>query len=1105
IWYVDASYSGANGTADGSYLRPYTSLTELNGKEGDGTTGDDVDAAGDTIFVYNNAGGGTLTTGITLEANQKLYGDGHALTVNGLSIGASASNATVSFGGVGATSYGVRLDSGNDVRGISFNGQSASGTAIVDGGKSVGSLTISGVAVSGQGQIIDIDQGGTLNVTLTSASSSGSSGANGGVIDLNAVQGSFTVSGATSITGSHAQTGIDITNASGSLAAAFQGNVTVNTGANAAINFASNSTGSSSLTLSGSSKDIDTTSGAAVSFTGNTGATMTVSGGGLDIVTTTGNGLVATGGGTISVAGTGNSISSAGGTALDVTNTNISATGLTFQSISANGGTSAIVLNSTGTTAGTHGGLTITGDSGSTRNSSGGTIQNTSGAGISLTATRDVSLDQMNIQNTGGSGIDGRGTSVATAVTNFTFTNGTINNSGTGLGNNTSNIAFNDEDNNNEINLVGNVTITGNDLSRGYYHGVSVINKGVATITDLNVSNNSIVSATSATDSKGTGIQIIAYNGGDINKATINGNTITNFPSAAGIMVQGSSLVEGGVSSDLGQIGSAVNVIAITNNVISGQSSPNQMGTQGILANINGTGTANFLISGNQVTNTIGNSISFNVFGDAIANYQILNNTVTANNALSSAGIAGGTGATSGFVTNTAQLTVAITGNTVSQTDGPGIRVVTVDATTATLDVTIKNNNVSAPKGGTQGIRIQQGSTAGSDADITLDISGNTSAPGLTNSSFLGIGLRKQGTDVNINAFKIRGMSDPAPTGEGSPNVENYVNSQNPNGGGTLLVSATSGFTSAPTAGSSLLAWVPAPSDGVAAQSDGAEEPEVELDRGWPAGSGSGATSADSTSGVAAGSVASTQPATDRAVRLPSHQTSGSVVVDDGVLSQAELDLIVEAAILRWIAAGATADQVAAMRAVTISVQDLGGRNMGYSSTGAVTLDDDAAGWGWFIDATPLDDSEFAGAGGELTASAGPAHGRMDLLTTIMHELGHQIGFEDSYNPADAGTLMFGYLLPGERHLPQGSAPDKKGGDSSCSDWLDAAAGAMQSAPDDGGMDYLLAGLDPDGTAGEMVTYGYDPIIDLAIAIDPFDQLRSLATDVLTLTEERVL
>jgi hypothetical protein len=76
---------------------------------------------------------------------------------------------------------------------------------------------------------------------------------------------------------------------------------------------------------------------------------------------------------------------------------------------------------------------------------------------------------------------------------------------------------------------------------------------------------------------------------------------------------------------------------------------------------------------------------------------------------------------------------------------------------------------------------------------VCLDISGNTSdgAGGATE----GIGLRKQGTSTTINDFGIEGMA-----GTSSPGVETYVSGLNPAANGTLLISATSGFSNCNTA-----------------------------------------------------------------------------------------------------------------------------------------------------------------------------------------------------------------------------------------------------------------------------------------------------------------
>src|SRR5204863_5629683 len=41
-----------------------------------------------------------------------------------------------------------------------------------------------------------------------------------------------------------------------------------------------------------------------------------------------------------------------------------------------------------------------------------------------------------------------------------------------------------------------------------------------------------------------------------------------------------------------------------------------------------------------------------------------------------------------------------------------------------------------------------------------------------------------------------------------------------------------------------------------------------------------------------------------------------------------------------------------------------------------------------------------------------------DLLTTIMHEMGHAIGLPDSYAEKDRDSLMYGFLTKGERRVP---------------------------------------------------------------------------------------
>jgi hypothetical protein len=100
----------------------------------------------------------------------------------------------------------------------------------------------------------------------------------------------------------------------------------------------------------------------------------------------------------------------------------------------------------------------------------------------------------------------------------------------------------------------------------------------------------------------------------------------------------------------------------------------------------------------------------------------------------------------------------------------------------------------------------------------------------------------------------------------------------------------------------------------------------------------------------------------------------------------------------------------ALLESVTVEIADLPGKQLGQSLDNTVWIDVDAAGYGWFIDATPGNDVEFSQrtATDELMATFGsPARGWVDLLTTVVHELGHVLGLEH----ADGSGVM-NELLP---------------------------------------------------------------------------------------------
>ena len=98
------------------------------------------------------------------------------------------------------------------------------------------------------------------------------------------------------------------------------------------------------------------------------------------------------------------------------------------------------------------------------------------------------------------------------------------------------------------------------------------------------------------------------------------------------------------------------------------------------------------------------------------------------------------------------------------------------------------------------------------------------------------------------------------------------------------------------------------------------------------------------------------------------------------------------------------------LNSIPVTFSDITGSVLGQTNASSITLDTTASGYGWFIDPTPADNSEFLPTSNpyEWVAKAGSAAaGKMDMLSVLLHEYGHALGIDHSTDPNDyMGTTL---------------------------------------------------------------------------------------------------
>ena len=1031
VFTADANSSTAYTTfAGGTNTAPTIAASAGNGVDlADSNMVRGLNVANTSGFDIN---GGAVGSPIINTVN--LTGTGGAVNIST----SGTFGANVSFGtleSISSTGANINLVSVTGALGITaggagLTGSAAASSAISINGGSVGFTYPANVSkTSGTGSLLNVSNAHSGTLIFNTGTLNATSG-NG--LQFDNADGTYTFNGTTTLGGGDA--GVDILNGSAGTfafggtsitnptgvafnvdgtAAAITGGISISgpiskNNDGKLIDFFNYDTGTATLSgslsctstcdgvevtnngtagtvnFSGGTKTLNTAASIAVNLDANTGGSVNFTGGGLNLDTTSGTSLSATGGGSLTVSGSNNSVASTTGRAINVDGVTLNAT-LLDVSVTGGGTTTGVFLKNTGA-----GGQFVVTGTGTTVGS-GGTIANitgddvgsvggaaTTGTGIYMENVSNVSLSNMIFGSSAiGQNLISNFGIRGESVNNFTLTDSEFR--GT-FGNTTSM----DEDTirfgsgTGTTGLTGTAVFQGNDIQgalennlSAYVYGSNTLN---LTIKDTAGGDQAVFGGNS-TVSGGHGFSMES---GGTSNVTLNVNGVA-FNGANGTLLNVTS------------IGSATQNLQLTNNTFHNGQATTLSGGVGV--NITGNLTNSnitYNIDGNSFRGTQSSSI-FSMFNGASGTVNgIINNNTFGNNNLVVDNLQANYGSLAGGAflggidsksagTGVINYALRISDNIIRDSGSDGVlmfRSATQNNQgTARVEVTITNNNIDQARPGVAGGVYLQPAGSGNPGD-----SGKIGINMVGNSIDVDDATSADAVFVDNGSSLTGHVYFPGYAGPGSPFMELS----------TFLKAAPRNNT-------------------------------------WPAGSqDSGTGGANYSPGgllngqafilsvpllLAAGGVESDVSSFDTFINSMSHRA----------LTQPELDSTVNAAMDRWSASGLTPKQISAMREIRFELGELKGAHLGHANGNRIVVDRNAQGKGWFVDPTPMDDHEFRDRTSGTRSYTNPfslAAGRIDLLTVIEHEIGHELGLADSYVEQDRDSIMYGYLTAGERRLP---------------------------------------------------------------------------------------